>query len=128
VADVFDALTSRRPYKEPFSNEKSFAILKEAKGSHFELQLIDIFFDRIDEIMAIQKKYMDISLPGMDGLTAAKIIKADDLTKKIPIIAMTAHAMKGYEDRAMEAGCNSYITKPINTKTFSSTISGFIGQ
>lgn len=69
---------------------------------------------------------MDISLPGMDGLTAAKILKADDLTKEIPVIATTAHAMKGDEEKAMAAGCNGYLTKPINTKTFSGTVGGFI--
>jgi len=69
---------------------------------------------------------MDISLPGMDGLTATKILKADDLTKEIPVIATTAHAMKGDEEKAMAAGCNGYLTKPINTKTFSGTVGGFI--
>lgn len=69
---------------------------------------------------------MDISLPGMDGLTAARILKADDLTKEIPVIATTAHAMKGDEEKAMAAGCNGYLTKPINTKTFSGTVGGFI--
>ena len=69
---------------------------------------------------------MDISLPVMDGLTAAKIIKADDLTKEIPVIAVTAHAMEGDEDKAMAAGCDGYLTKPINTETFSRTVGGFI--
>ena len=69
---------------------------------------------------------MDISLPGMDGLAATKIIKADDITKEIPVIIITAHAMRGDEDKAMEAGCDGYLAKPINTKTFSETVGGFI--
>jgi two-component system, cell cycle response regulator DivK len=69
---------------------------------------------------------MDVSLPGMDGLEATRLLKADDKTKDIPIVAMTAHAMKGDEDRAMQAGCNGYITKPLDIKTFSSTVSGFL--
>ena len=69
---------------------------------------------------------MDIALPGMDGLTAARIIKADDLTKEIPVIALTAHAMRGDEDRAMAAGCDGYLTKPVNTRTFSGAVGDFI--
>jgi two-component system, cell cycle response regulator DivK len=69
---------------------------------------------------------MDISLPVMDGLTAVKILKADDLTKGIPVIAVTAHAMGGDEDKAVAAGCDGYLTKPINTETFSGTVGGFI--
>ncbi|WP_419781569.1 HD domain-containing phosphohydrolase [Maridesulfovibrio sp.] len=59
VADVFDALTSKRPYKEPFSIEKSLEIMKEGRGNHFDPQLIDIFFDNIDEILEIQEKRGD---------------------------------------------------------------------
>lgn len=57
---------------------------------------------------------MDLSLPRMDGWTATKYIKADEDAKAIPIIALTAHAMVGDRERAMEAGCDDYLTKPIN--------------
>lgn len=57
---------------------------------------------------------MDLSLPRMDGWTATKYIKADEDAKVIPIIALTAHAMVGDRERAMEAGCDDYLTKPIN--------------
>ena len=69
---------------------------------------------------------MDLSLPGMDGLEAARILKADDRTCAIPIIAMTAHAMKGDEDKAKQAGCDGYITKPLDIKVFSEIVTGFL--
>jgi CheY-like chemotaxis protein len=59
---------------------------------------------------------MDIGLPGMDGLTAIRIIKEDTKINKIPVVAMSSHAMKGDKDKAIEAGCMGYITKPLDTK------------
>ncbi len=57
IADVFDALTTRRPYKEPFSLEKSFAIIREGRGNHFSPDVVDAFFDITDEILSIKEKY-----------------------------------------------------------------------
>ena len=71
---------------------------------------------------------MDVGLPGMDGLTAAGILKRDQLTKDIPIIALTSHAMKDDEERIMAAGCNGYITKPIDTREFPKRVASFIGS
>ena len=59
IADVFDALTSKRPYKEPFSLEKSFAIIKEGRGNHFDPDVVDAFFAIEDEILSIKAKYKD---------------------------------------------------------------------
>jgi len=61
---------------------------------------------------------MDIGLPGMDGLQATRLLRQDDRTSRIPIVAVTAHAMKEDEERVMAAGCDGYITKPVNTRTF----------
>jgi len=61
---------------------------------------------------------MDLSLPGMDGIEATKALKADPQTSGIPIVAVTAHAMKGDEQKALAAGCEGYITKPIDTRMF----------
>ena len=56
---------------------------------------------------------MDIQMPGMDGLTFTRLLKANPSYQHIPIVALTACAMKGDEDKAREAGCHSYISKPI---------------
>jgi len=59
---------------------------------------------------------MDLSLPVIDGWKATRKIKADPATQSIPVIALTAHAMAGDEQKALEAGCNDYDTKPIDLK------------
>lgn len=59
---------------------------------------------------------MDIALPGMDGLTLTRKLKAGETTRHIPIVALTAFAMKGDDQKALAAGCNGYITKPIDTR------------
>ena len=61
---------------------------------------------------------MDIQLPGMDGLEAAKKIKAQPATANIPVVAVTSYAMKGDREKALAAGCAGYITKPIDKDTF----------
>ncbi len=71
---------------------------------------------------------MDIQLPGMDGLEATQILKEDISTKDIPVVALTAHAMKGDEEKALEAGCSGYITKPIDTREFPSLVKTFINS
>jgi putative two-component system response regulator len=60
VADVYDALSSRRPYKEPFPREKCFAILEEGRGTHFDPQILDAFFARTQDIINTQIRYMDV--------------------------------------------------------------------
>jgi CheY-like chemotaxis protein len=59
---------------------------------------------------------LDIALPGMDGLTLTRKLKADARLKCVPIIALTACAMKGNDLKALEAGCTAYITKPLDTR------------
>jgi two-component system, cell cycle response regulator DivK len=65
---------------------------------------------------------MDIQLPGMDGLAATVQLKGDDATRRIPVIALTALAMKGDEERIRAAGCDGYIGKPMRYKEFLDTI------
>ncbi len=69
---------------------------------------------------------MDISLPGIDGLAATRKLKSDAVTESIPIVALTAHAMKGDEEKALAVGCAGYLTKPIDTRTFCKTIAKFL--
>ena len=69
---------------------------------------------------------MDVSLPGMDGLAATAALKKDPATARIPVVALTAHAMKGDEEKAMSAGCAGYLTKPIDTRAFTSIIAGYL--
>ena len=65
---------------------------------------------------------MDIQLPGMDGLEAIALLKADERTRAIPVIALTALAMKGDEERIRAAGCECYIAKPLDYQAFLATI------
>ncbi len=65
---------------------------------------------------------MDIQLPGMDGLEATALLKGADATRNIPVIALTALAMKGDEERIRAAGCDGYIAKPMNYREFLSTV------
>lgn len=68
---------------------------------------------------------MDIALAGMDGLSATRLLKEDPDTRDIPVVALTAHAMRGDEQKAIEAGCTGYIVKPINTRTFVETVTSY---
>ena len=61
---------------------------------------------------------MDVQLPGMDGLQATALLKGDASTRAIPVIALTALAMKGDEERIRAAGCDGYISKPLNYRDF----------
>jgi CheY-like chemotaxis protein len=70
---------------------------------------------------------MDMSLPVLDGWEATRRIKADEGTKHIPILALTAHAMAGDRDKALEAGCNDYDTKPIELPRLLEKISALLG-
>lgn len=69
---------------------------------------------------------MDFSLPGMDGLSATRKLKADPATRHLAVVGLTANAMKGDEEAALAAGCDGYLTKPINTRTFVATVTQFI--
>jgi two-component system cell cycle response regulator DivK len=69
---------------------------------------------------------MDVQLPGMDGLAATRLLKGDPTTRAIPVIALTALAMKGDEERIRAAGCDSYIAKPLNYKKFLSIVAKYL--
>ena len=69
---------------------------------------------------------MDLSLPELDGWEATRLIKADQETSQIPVIALSAHAMKEHMDKALEAGCDDYDTKPVDIKRLLEKISKFL--
>jgi len=70
---------------------------------------------------------MDIQMPVMDGYEATVQLKADTQLQAIPVVALTAHAMPHEREQAMTAGCAGHIEKPIDTRTFNSQVSAFIG-
>jgi CheY-like chemotaxis protein len=110
------------------SNTKLLAFLLSSKG--YEIRTAA----NADEALATLAVWkprlilMDIQLPGMDGLTLTRKLKADPATSDIPIIAATAYAMKGDEQRALDAGCNGYITKPIDTRQLPIDIERFLSS
>src|ERR1700733_3790303 len=71
---------------------------------------------------------MDIQLPGMDGLQATMLLKRDAATQAIPVIALTALAMKGDEERIRAAGCDGYIAKPMRYQEFLATIASQLAR
>ncbi len=70
---------------------------------------------------------MDLSLPVMDGWTATRALKADETTRHIPVIALSAHAMEEHRDEALAAGCDDYDTKPVDIARLLSKIEALIG-
>ncbi|HEB79126.1 MAG TPA: response regulator [Rhodospirillales bacterium] len=84
------------------------------------------------EALELAKKHhpdlilMDIQLPEISGLEVTKMIKADDNLKGIPVIAVTAFAMKGDEEKIREGGCEGYIAKPISVPIFLETVNKFL--
>jgi CheY-like chemotaxis protein len=69
---------------------------------------------------------MDIQLPDMDGLELTRRLKADPRYRDLIIVALTAYAMKGDEEKARSAGCDGYVTKPIDPETLASIVAGFL--
>ena len=108
-------------------NMKLFHDLLDANG-YFILQTSDGM-----EALEIARKQhpdlilMDIQLPEVSGLEVTKWLKEDDDLRKIPVVAVTAFAMKGDEEKIREGGCEAYISKPISIPTFLETIKRFLG-
>jgi CheY-like chemotaxis protein len=98
--------------------EGGYQIVKAASGE--DALSIARSGDPVDLIL------MDIHLPGIDGLSVVREMKTDDRTKAIPILALTAHAMRGDRDRFLEAGCDGYISKPIDVKTFLTSVRQYL--
>jgi CheY-like chemotaxis protein len=71
---------------------------------------------------------MDLQLPGMDGLELTRRLKSNPATRNILVLALTAYAMKGDEDKALAAGCDAYLAKPIDTRTLPGVIASLLGS
>ena len=71
---------------------------------------------------------MDIQMPVMDGLEATRILKADATTKNIPVLALTSYAMRGDKERILKAGCDGYLTKPIDIQELVKEVTNLIGR
>ena len=93
------------------------------------LQAIDA--EKAQEIVKSNKPdliLMDIALPGMDGLTLTRLLKGAPATRDICIVALTAFAMKGDDQKAREAGCDGYIIKPIDTRKLSTAVAEYLSS
>lgn len=71
---------------------------------------------------------LDLSLPVIDGWTAAGVLKADPATAAIPLVALTAHAMAGDRERALAAGCDAYATKPVDLESLLETMASLLAR
>ena len=71
---------------------------------------------------------MDLSLPGMDGWEATRRLKADRALSRIPIVALSAHAMRTHQERALERGCDAFLTKPIDETLLYRTLARYLGD
>jgi CheY-like chemotaxis protein len=98
--------------------EGGYQIVKAASGE--EAMAVARGSEPVDLIL------MDIHLPGVDGLSVVRELKRDERTRRVPILALTAHAMRGDKDRFLQAGCDGYISKPIDVKTFLASIEPFV--
>jgi CheY-like chemotaxis protein len=71
---------------------------------------------------------MDLQLPGLDGLELTQRLKADPATRDIVVVALTAYAMQDDEQKALEAGCDGYLAKPIDTRLLAATVERYLAQ
>ena len=71
---------------------------------------------------------MDIQMPEIDGLESTRILKADATTSNIPVIALTAYAMKGDKERILQAGCDVYLAKPVDIKELLKEVAKYLSE
>ena len=109
-------------------NMKLFRDLLEAHG--YQTSGTSNGFEALELVRSLRPDLilMDMRLPDMDGWMAAQTIKADEPTRDIPIIALTAHAMEGDRETALEAGCVDYETKPIEINRLLGKINQWLGN
>ena len=98
------------------NEDNIYMLSRRLKKKNFEVVIATDGADGVEKAKSEKPNLilMDLSLPIMDGWTATKIIKSDDDTKHIPVIALSAHAMEEHKDSAIAAGCDDYDTKPVD--------------
>ncbi len=107
---VVTAVLRKRGFAIELANDGQEALAKLGRSAVFDLVL------------------MDVQMPVLDGLEATRLIRKDQRWKKLPIIAMTAHAMNGDKERCLDAGMNGYISKPVHPSLLLSTVDEFLTQ
>lgn len=108
------------------ANLKLAKVLLTAEGYHVRTaadaeQALAILAELVPQLIL-----MDIQLPGMDGLELTRRLKSDPKTCGITVIALTAYAMKGDEEKVLASGCSGYISKPIDTRRFGAEVAGYL--
>lgn len=108
------------------TNLKLLSFLLESQG--YEVRVAETAAQALAvlECFAARLILMDIQLPDIDGLTLTRRLRASGLAAGVAIVAVTAYAMKGDEQRAIAAGCNGYISKPIDTRTLPARVAAFL--
>ena len=110
------------------ANLKLVRDLLEARG--YRVQSAASGEEALDSLKFLAPRLIliDVQLPGMDGLSVARHLRARADTRDVPIVALTAHAMRGDEERAREAGCSGYLTKPFDTRRFLDLVASLCGR
>jgi CheY-like chemotaxis protein len=112
---------------DPASLELVAALVEQAGGQILTAEAADAGL----ELAAAERPdliLMDLHLPGFSGYEATRTLKADPATARIPVVALTAAAMPGDEEKAREAGCDGYLTKPVDPRTFRETLRRFLSR
>ena len=108
------------------ANLKLVKVLLEAHG--YEVRVAADAEDALALLAGFHPRLvlMDLQLPGMDGLTLTHHLKTNPATRDVTILALTAYAMKGDEEKALAAGCDGYVTKPIDTRSLPQVVARFL--
>jgi two-component system cell cycle response regulator DivK len=98
------------------------------EGEGLEVRMAEDATQALSELATYRPELilMDVQLPGMDGLELTRRLRQDPALQDIPIVALSAYAMAAEKENARVAGCDGYITKPINTRTFASTVKHYL--